>query len=181
MNALNAISLINSNGKSKEKEQEMIKLFQNQQYKDCPLDKEEVGRISWALLHTIAASLPTDSELTDQDRLQLINFMQSFAYLYPCHVCAPDFQQFVKENPPRVDNRTNFSLWVCELHNYVNEKLGQSSVICNINQLDERWKYGKPSCWQFHNSSDEDNESHNDNNSSSDPSNNTSPVPTNNA
>ena len=167
-------SSVGSNDKNNEHQQEMLQIFQNQHYKDCPLDKEEVGRISWALLHTIAASFPIDSELSDQDRLQLINFMQSFAYLYPCHVCGPDFQKFVKENPPLVENRTSFSLWVCELHNYVNEKLGKTAVICNIDQLDERWKYGKPSCWQFHNASGKDKD-----NSSSSELPNTSSIPSN--
>lgn len=116
--------------------------------KDCPLDKDEVGRIAWALLHTIAASLPeTTTELSDNDKLQLNMFVSSFAYLYPCHICAPDFQEFIVENPPNVNNRVEFSLWVCELHNHINSKLGRGTVSCNIDELDVRWKYGRPACW----------------------------------
>ncbi len=70
---------------------------------DCPLDKEDIGRMTWSLLHTIAASLPdTDTkELSEDYKLELSNFMKSFAFLYPCHICAPDFQQYIEEFPPR--------------------------------------------------------------------------------
>ena len=66
---------------------------------DCPLDKEELGNRSWSIIHTISINIP--DQLTDTDRHHILQFLQSFAYLYPCHICAEDFQAYVREHPPR--------------------------------------------------------------------------------
>ena len=66
---------------------------------DCPLDKEELGNRSWSIIHTISMNIP--DQLTDKDRHHILQFLQSFAYLYPCHICAEDFQAYVREHPPR--------------------------------------------------------------------------------
>lgn len=38
-------------------------------------------------------------------------------------------------------------LWLCELHNEVNGKLGVASFPCDISALDKRWKIGESHCW----------------------------------
>ena len=135
---------------------------------DCPLDKEDLGNRSWSIIHTISMNIP--NQLTDKDRHHILQFLQSFAYLYPCHICAEDFQAFVREHPPRYDtilytilsanlfitvycyiyvrlkDRVDFILWCCEFHNYINDKLGKDQYTCEIATLEERWKYGLPAC-----------------------------------
>ena len=66
---------------------------------DCPLDKEELGNRSWSIMHTISMNIP--NQLSDADRTHILQFLQSFAYLYPCHICAEDFQAYVREHPPK--------------------------------------------------------------------------------
>lgn len=40
------------------------------------------------------------------------------------------------------------SLWMCEQHNEVNEKLGKQKFPCNLAALDERWRVSKrKECW----------------------------------
>jgi Erv1 / Alr family len=65
----------------------------------CPLDKEELGRSTWDLIHTIAAYYP-DSP-SDADKEKARNFISSVSYLYPCEVCREDFKQSVADFPPQ--------------------------------------------------------------------------------
>jgi len=106
---------------------------------DCPPDVDELGRSSWTLLHTMAASYPERPSLTQQS--EVTQFISLFGKLYPCWVCAGDFQQWIKSgNEPRVGSRDEFGRWMCEAHNAVNEKLGKSTFNCNLWQ--ERWRTG---------------------------------------
>jgi FAD-linked sulfhydryl oxidase len=66
----------------------------------CPIDREELGKSTWNLLHTIAANLP--EEMSVQDQIGLIQLMDSLSSLYPCKICAPDFKKFVEDFPPRL-------------------------------------------------------------------------------
>lgn len=49
----------------------------------------------------------------------------------------------------RVANRKEFSIWICQQHNQVNEKLGSSVFPCNVEDLDNTWKKGVPGCWNY--------------------------------
>ncbi|KAL1226840.1 FAD-linked sulfhydryl oxidase ALR [Trichinella spiralis] len=69
------------------------------QRKNCPLDKEELGRSTWGVLHSIAAYLPELLNSETQQDMQLA------------------------KNPPDVLSRRSFSQWLCRLHNSVNQKL----------------------------------------------------------
>lgn len=57
---------------------------------DCPLDKDELGRGSWGLLHTIAAKYPANPTTTQ--RKDLSNFFMLFSKFYPCDHCAEDMR-----------------------------------------------------------------------------------------
>lgn len=65
----------------------------------CPLDRNELGRSSWDLLHTIAANYPEEPSYVQQQ--QMAAFIQALAVFYPCIHCALDFQQSIKASPPR--------------------------------------------------------------------------------
>ncbi|KAK5007664.1 hypothetical protein LTR28_004997 [Elasticomyces elasticus] len=106
---------------------------------DCPPDVEQLGRSSWTLLHTIAASYPEAPTPTQQSETR--QFIQLFGKMYPCWVCADDFRSWMREgNEPRVSNRSEFGKWMCEAHNAVNVKLGKESFDCS--RWDERWRTG---------------------------------------
>ncbi|KAJ1429012.1 hypothetical protein B484DRAFT_449593 [Ochromonadaceae sp. CCMP2298] len=68
-------------------------------YFGCPVDRAELGRSSWDLLHTIAATYP-DHPSAD-DRRRVLALIDALTYLYPCPVCARDFQASVAHSPPR--------------------------------------------------------------------------------
>lgn len=66
--------------------------------------------------------------------------MRLFSKLYPCWVCAEDFQSYMKKEQVRVDGRSEFGNWLCEAHNEVNRKLGKKEFDCS--KWEERWRTG---------------------------------------
>ncbi|KAL8928585.1 MAG: hypothetical protein Q9208_001819 [Pyrenodesmia sp. 3 TL-2023] len=107
---------------------------------DCPPDVEELGRGAWTLLHTISASYPPRASPTQQSEMR--QFLGLFGKLYPCWVCAEDFQEWMnrKGNEPRVEGRSGLGTWMCEAHNEVNRKLGKQEFDCG--KWEERWRTG---------------------------------------
>lgn len=105
---------------------------------DCPADVETLGRSTWTLLHSIAATYPRSPSHREQSDLK--NFMGLFARLYPCWVCAEDFRKYMEKEQIRVDSRNEFGTWLCEAHNAVNTKLGKPVFDCS--KWEERWRTG---------------------------------------
>lgn len=111
----------------------------------CPAGREELGNNSWVLLHSIAAYYP--DEPTEEDRTRAIQFIEAIGHFYPCSHCAEAFREDIKSSPPNVKSRSDFSVWMCKMHNKVNAKLDKPVFPCNIDTLDARWKIGHASCW----------------------------------
>lgn len=107
---------------------------------DCPADVEALGRASWTLLHSMAASYPDTAPAPTQ---QLTGgFLAAFAQLYPCWQCAADFRAWMARpgNEPQLRSRADFGLWMCRAHNAVNAKLGKARFDCA--RWEERWRTG---------------------------------------
>ena len=112
---------------------------------ECPVDREELGRSTWDLLHTTAAYYPeAPDEAAQRAAAGLIG---GLAALYPCEHCAEDFRATVEASPPALGSRTALAVWLCRQHNLVNEKLGKPLFDCDIKKLDARWRDGAPGCW----------------------------------
>ncbi|KAK8069234.1 FAD-linked sulfhydryl oxidase ALR [Apiospora phragmitis] len=105
---------------------------------DCPPDVEELGRSTWTLLHSIAATYPSAPSTSEQRDLR--SFMGAFARLYPCWSCAEDFQHYMARQQMPVGSRDEFGKWLCEAHNAVNRKLGKQAFDCV--RWEERWRDG---------------------------------------
>ena len=69
---------------------------------NCPLDREELGRSTWNLLHTLAAYYPEQPTAAEQESARQL--FLALAQFYPCEVCAEDFRDSVAANPPRYDD-----------------------------------------------------------------------------
>ncbi|KAJ5124298.1 ERV/ALR sulphydryl oxidase [Penicillium bovifimosum] len=109
---------------------------------DCPPDVEQLGRSTWTLLHSMAATYPEKANAEHQDNMR--GFLKFFSKLYPCWVCADDFQTWMAhpsgQNQPRLGSRKEFGWWMCEAHNEVNRKLGKKEFDCRL--WEERWRTG---------------------------------------
>lgn len=105
---------------------------------DCPPDVETLGRSTWTLLHSIAAQYPEAPSKGQQS--DLLSFVGLFSKLYPCWVCAEDFQGYIKKDVPKVASREDFGQWLCGAHNDVNRKLGKPEFDCS--KWQERWRTG---------------------------------------
>ena len=77
----------------------------------APLDVDELGRASWALMHTIAAYYP--QKPTHAQRVQARRFFDALGDLYPCATCRADLRADVDAHPPRCESREALAKWVC--------------------------------------------------------------------
>ncbi|CAF1036298.1 unnamed protein product [Didymodactylos carnosus] len=105
---------------------------------DCPLMRDDLGRASWSLLHTIAAYYPKSPKSDDKQTMK--EFISAFSKLFPCPECREDFQEEILKDPPDLSDRLSLSKWFCNQHNLVNKKLGKPSFDCE--KVLERWKTG---------------------------------------
>ncbi|KIW75153.1 hypothetical protein Z517_11925 [Fonsecaea pedrosoi CBS 271.37] len=107
---------------------------------ECPPDVEELGRATWTLLHSIAATYPEAAPPETQSVMK--QFISTFSMLYPCWVCADDFRDWMKKpgNEPKVKGQDDLGMWMCQAHNAVNVKLGKTEFDCSL--WKQRWKDG---------------------------------------
>ncbi|KAJ5668152.1 uncharacterized protein N7477_006722 [Penicillium maclennaniae] len=109
---------------------------------NAPPDVEELGRSTWTLLHSMAATYPETANAEHQDNMR--GFLKFFSKLYPCWVCADDFRTWMAHpsgrNQPKLGGRKDFGWWLCEAHNEVNRKLGKKEFDCRF--WEERWRTG---------------------------------------
>ncbi|WRT69485.1 uncharacterized protein IL334_006471 [Kwoniella shivajii] len=100
--------------------------------------KAELGRSAWKVLHLMTLRYPDEPK--EGDRQALKSFFHLFSRLYPCGECATEFQKLLKEYPPQTSSRKSASLWLCHVHNLVNERLGKPEFDCLT--LDETYDCG---------------------------------------
>ncbi|CAA7404235.1 unnamed protein product [Spirodela intermedia] len=105
-----------------------------------PLTKEELGRCTWTLLHTIAAQYPEHP--TRQQKRDAKELMVIISRLYPCKECADHFKEILRANPVLAGSREELSQWLCHVHNVVNRSLGKPIFPCR--RVGARW--GKLGC-----------------------------------
>ncbi|KAF9228471.1 hypothetical protein BS17DRAFT_340535 [Gyrodon lividus] len=100
--------------------------------------KAELGRATWKLLHTMTLRYP--EKPTQDEREALEAYMYLTSRLYPCGECAAEFQELLKKFPPQTSSRLAASLWLCSVHNEVNDRLGKPMFDCS--ELDETYDCG---------------------------------------
>ena len=98
-------------------------------------------------MHTLAAYFPDRPRAEEQ--AAAAHFMRAVGSLFPCSECAEDFRHEMDKSPPRTESRDELSMWVCEQHNLVNDKLGKPLFSCDLARLDRRWRFGGEQC-EYH-------------------------------
>jgi FAD-linked sulfhydryl oxidase len=77
---------------------------------------------------------------SDKQQNEMEAMMRTFSKYYPCSDCSYYMKEWMKGHPPMTQNRESFSLWMCNMHNEVNERLGKPIFDCS--KVDERWLDG---------------------------------------
>ena len=109
-------------------------------HSDCPVNIAQLGRATWAFLHTAAAYYPERPSTIQQK--SMLSLLTSLPHTYPCSHCASHLGENLKDHPPDgvVSGRGALSEWLCQRHNDVNERLGKERFDCKT--VDERWLTG---------------------------------------
>ena len=96
--------------------------------KPLTLTKQEIGRNTWSLLHSIAASYP--NEPTEEDKKQITNFLYGLANLFPCKICGNHLLRMLKKEGIHADSREELVNYICKIHNIVNKVLEKPQFDC---------------------------------------------------
>jgi hypothetical protein len=99
--------------------------------------RQELGRGTWNMLHRMAAQF--DKSPTARKRQEAVTFFRLLGEFYPCPECAGHFREMLKEHPVEAGSNRELSLWLCRVHNIVNERLGKPAFPCTLEALKERW------------------------------------------
>ena len=60
-------------------------------FDQCPLFRDQLGRCTWGLLHTISVNYPKNPTKEEQEKME--SFIDGVATFFPCRDCAEDFQE----------------------------------------------------------------------------------------
>ena len=97
--------------------------------KPLKLTKPEIGRHSWALLHSMANTYPENP--TDEEKKLMKKFMYGLARSYPCRVCGGHLLKMLDKKGLKIDSRKEFGEYLCNIHNIVNKVLNKTQFDCN--------------------------------------------------
>ena len=102
------------------------------------LSREEVGHMQWMILHSMAATFP---ELPDREEADAMkHYIKALPLIYPCKDCARHFSQLLIDHPPpEFDSRKTLVLYLCTIHNVVNERLRKPGFLCDYEFLSETY------------------------------------------
>lgn len=126
----------------------------------CPPDVEALGRSSWDLIHSIAATYP--DKPTAEQQGALAAFFKSLPILYPCGYCAESLQDEYERLAAALatpatstdklfqnaaQSKNDALRFTCQIHNEVNARLGKKQWDCeDLVKLKKRWLDGGSAC-----------------------------------
>lgn len=90
-------------------------------------------------------------EPTPENKEYLLNFLVSLSHLYPCKLCAMHMRVFMKQNPPKLNSREEFAIWLSQFHNDVSKYIGNKEYPENYDWILKRWKTGFDYCHNHNN------------------------------
>ena len=91
--------------------------------------KDDLGRKTWAFLHTLAEGYP--DRPSENEKSGMNSLFYSIAKMYPCSICRNHYKQMIINHPPKVSNGKELRLYLCNLHNIVNKRLNKPIYKCN--------------------------------------------------
>ena len=96
--------------------------------KPLALTKQEIGRHTWALLHSMAAAYPLDP--TEKDKKLITQFMFGLAHNFPCKICGNHLMKLLNKKGVKNNSREELVQYMCDIHNIVNKVLNKEQFDC---------------------------------------------------
>ena len=97
--------------------------------KPLKLTKPEIGRHTWAILHSIANALPDKPNNEEKELMK--KFMYGLARSYPCKICGGHLLKMLNKKGVKINSRKEFGEYLCNIHNIVNKVLNKTDFDCN--------------------------------------------------
>ena len=97
--------------------------------KPLKLTKPEIGRRTWALLHSIANTFPENP--SEKDKNMMNKFLYGLARSYPCKVCGGHLIRMLDKKGIKMENKKEFINYICNMHNIVNKVLNKTEFDCD--------------------------------------------------
>jgi len=91
-------------------------------------------RIMWYILHSLPFYI---REYNRQTCRAITDFLMDVAITHPCNVCADHFEKYQKDNPWVGRGLSDLVVWLCNLHNHLNTRLGKPWFDCT--KYAKRW------------------------------------------
>ena len=114
------------------------------------MSPERWGSHAWAMLHAVSFGLPEDCILSESHQRSFCTFLRALSDLLPCEQCRAHFQEEIRARPPeeRCSHANEARLYLWELHNRVNERLGKPrydwDALCEAHATPEYGVCGRP-------------------------------------
>jgi len=105
----------------------VVSYYRNKENTGIKISEKNLGKISWSLLHSIAAAYPK-TNAQDQDKNNLHDFLHSFAYLYPYPKHGVYFNKLIEKNKIQSSSREDVVFYLCRIHNNINSILKKRNV-----------------------------------------------------
>ena len=87
------------------------------------MDPSLWGPHLWYFLHTITFQYPVKP--TWNQKKEMSDFLISIQYILPCEHCKFHYKNYLLDYPPNLENQTQFIMWMINLHNSINVRLGK--------------------------------------------------------
>ena len=84
------------------------------------------GPCFWTTMHIVSLGAPASPSAEEQAGIRA--FYESLQVVIPCPICREHYKQALVAMPLRLQSRAELIEWVYEIHNYINEQLGKSSL-----------------------------------------------------
>jgi len=96
--------------------------------------EENYYRIMWCILHSLPFYI---REYNQQTCRSISDFFMDVAITHPCNVCGEHFGIYQKDNPWAGRGLSDLVVWLCNLHNHLNTRLGKPWFDCT--KYAQRW------------------------------------------
>ena len=111
------------------------------------------GPSGWLFLHCVSFGYPYKIDPTNPEHIEKQNDYYRFFYylgkVMPCKYCRNSYMEFFTKSSPmsHLGSRKEFTKWLYDIHNMVNDKLGVPKCeVPTFEEVEERYQSFRASC-----------------------------------